>query len=143
MADLAALESRWISRELALGDTQIRPMGDSKNPANEIEKKFVPGDVDRHAFPYLGTPSPNPWDLSLCRQKVDGIDVVHAFASLPVALMHGVHAQVPGPAVRLWPSPLADGHLHRPGRLISNPPLPVRAALSQRYSWATDNRASR
>lgn len=53
----------------ALGDTQIRPMGDSKNPANEIENRFVPGEVDRHAFPHLGTPSPNPWDLSLCRQK--------------------------------------------------------------------------
>ena len=44
-------------------------MGDSKNPAKEIETEAFFGNGDRHAFAYLGTPSPNPWDLTLCRQK--------------------------------------------------------------------------
>ena len=48
-------------------------------------------------------------DLPL-RERIDGIDVVDPWARGGVALMHRIDPQVAGPAARVGPPPLADGH---------------------------------
>ena len=65
------------------------------------------------------------------RDLIDGVDVVHTFDSLQIALMHRVHTQVSGPPLRLRRSPLANRHRRRPGRLIHNPAFAVAPALPQ------------
>src|SRR5258706_237733 len=61
-------------------------------------------------------------DLPL-RYLVDGVDVVHPFDSVPIALAHRIYPQIPGATVWFRPTPLADGHLRRASRLVDHPPL--------------------
>jgi hypothetical protein len=55
----------------------------------------------------------------------------HPLDPVLVALMHSVNPQVSGAPSRLRLSPLADGHLCRPRRLVLDAPLAVRAAPPQ------------
>jgi len=50
------------------------------------------------------------------RDLIDGVDVVDAFGSRSIALMHGIDAQIAGLALRIGPSALPDAY--RSGGLV-------------------------
>src|ERR1039458_5928898 len=58
-------------------------------------------------------------DLPL-RDLIDGVDVVDAFGSRSIALMHGIDAQIAGSALRVGPSALADAYCPGPGSARSS-----------------------
>src|SRR5271166_4555715 len=46
---------------------------------------------------------------------IDGVDVVDAFGSRSIALMHGIDPQIARSALRVGPSALADAYRRGPG----------------------------
>jgi len=74
------------------------------------------------------------------RHLVHRVDVAHPFHPLQIALMNAVYPQVSGPTIRARFPPLANGHLHRPGLLIPDSPLPVSRALPQIVNMRHRNR---
>src|SRR5271157_6628428 len=69
-------------------------------------------------------------DLPLCN-LIDGIDVVDAFGSRSIALMHGIDAQIAGSALRIGPSALADADRRGPGFGVVEATLPVALVVAQ------------
>ena len=71
-----------------------------------------------------------PNHLPLC-DLIDGVDVVHPFYSLQIALMNRVDTQISRSPLRLRHSPFANRHRCRPGRPIHNSTFAVPPALPQ------------
>jgi hypothetical protein len=80
------------------------------------------GELPQHRFQHWLQPGFTDLRCSshhfLLRQLIDRVDVIHAFDSLGMALVHRVHSDLARLAVRLRP-PLADGYLRRPRPLVS------------------------
>ena len=62
---------------------------------------------------------------------VDGIDVIQPFASILVALMHGVDAQVSGRALRLRFASFADGDRRGPRGLVAGIAFAIACRVAQ------------
>jgi hypothetical protein len=69
-------------------------------------------------------------DLPL-RDLIDGIEVKNTLSPRRIALMHAVHAQIAGLAVRIGPSPFSDGDGGGPGRDVVQTPFPIARLLAQ------------
>src|SRR5438270_13876959 len=65
------------------------------------------------------------------RHRIHRIDMVDAFGSVPIALMHGIHAQESGPALRIWFAALPDGNRAGPRGLEYSGLLAVARAGAQ------------
>ena len=70
-------------------------------------------------------------DMLVLGDLVHGVDVVHPFGSIEVALVDGVHAQEPRLPVGAGPAALADGHRSGSGLGEHGAPTPVGARLAQ------------
>jgi hypothetical protein len=62
---------------------------------------------------------------------VDGVDVIQPFASVLIALMHRVDAQISGQALRLRLASLANGNRRRSCGLVAGVALPVGRRVAQ------------
>ena len=92
-----------------------------KLPDHGAEHGFQPGFADA-----LG----GGHDLPL-RDLIDGVDVVDALAGGRIALVHGVHAQVAGLALRIGTAPFADGHRDGPGLGVVQTAFAIARVLPQ------------
>src|SRR5271157_5001431 len=69
-------------------------------------------------------------DLPL-RDLIDGVDVVDAFGSWSIALMHGIDAQIAGSGLRVGPPALADAYRRGPGFGVIQATFPVALLVAQ------------
>src|SRR5208283_4390815 len=69
-------------------------------------------------------------DLPL-RDLIDGVDVVDAFGSRSIALMHGINPQIARSALRVGPPALADAYRRRPGLGVVQATFPVALLVAQ------------
>src|SRR5579885_944698 len=65
------------------------------------------------------------------RNRIHGIDVVHARSAIVLTLMHRIHAQVSGPALWVGSAPLPNRDLPRLSVLYADANLPIRCRLPQ------------
>ena len=87
----------WID-ELAAVIGMKAEDAERKLPQDGVQHRFQPGFADACGGGH---------DLPL-RDFIDRVDVIHAFGPRLIALMHGVHAQIAGLALRIGPPPFAD-----------------------------------
>src|SRR5208337_2758520 len=62
---------------------------------------------------------------------IDGIDVVDAFGTRSIALMHGIDAQIAGSALRIRSPALADANRRGPGFGVVQATFPVALLVAQ------------
>ena len=86
--------------------------------AADSERELFEQLLQQRNQPAFGDLRRGSHDLPL-RHLVDRIDVINAFDSVPVSLVHGVDAQIPGPSLRPRFAPLADRDRCRPCWLVA------------------------
>jgi hypothetical protein len=82
----------------------------------------------------------DPWgtaDNLPLRDRVHGINVIHPFFALPIALVDRIHPQVSGSALWVRPTPLPDGDARRgrPGEFGGTLPVPGTVAQCRFKGW--------